>query len=98
MTFALEYSKQSWIQAVSALRSLTTERLFLPGAYLREGIAAYNARSGNVVWTRRDLKAVQIVTLFARRGTSICGFERGPLHVLALESGETLGKVRGTKN
>jgi len=67
------------------------------GAYRRYGIAAYLVASGIRVWERRDLKAVQYVSLSPGGRRVYCGLSSRPLHVLDSKSGETLEQLHGIR-
>lgn len=70
----------------------------IAGAYLVHGVAGYDALSGEIVWHRKDLKGVQQVSVCEETRKVAVGLERGPLHVLDLETGETFFTFRGAKS
>jgi PQQ-like domain len=66
----------------------------LAGAYHRDGICAYDARTGDQRWQRKDLNRIQQVQPLAGDRIAVSRDER-PLHVLKRETGETLAEIRG---
>jgi hypothetical protein len=63
------------------------------GAYHRHGVCAYDARTGEQRWQRRDLKRVQQVQPLAGGRLAVSLDER-PSHVLTRETGETVTTIR----
>jgi hypothetical protein len=72
------------------------QRLFTC-AYQRLGMAAYESRTGRIVWTRRDVKRTQSLTVSPSTGALYVGRDDQPLLVVASETGETLEQIRGVK-
>lgn len=69
--------------------------LVLTGAYFSHGLVAYDARTGEFRWQRKDLKGVQRVSVSEGVGRATVGLEKGGVHVLDLESGATEFVIRG---
>ena len=69
----------------------------IAAAYIRHGLAAYSANTGETLWSRRDLKQAQRVS-FSADGTKVyCGFDRRACHVLDSHSGATVRTIRGVR-
>jgi WD40 repeat protein len=61
-------------------------------------VACYSAADGTRIWQRKDLKKAQRLTP-SRDGNSIfCGFSEGPCELLDVRTGETIAKIRATRN
>ena len=67
----------------------------IAGAYLRYGVACYNASSGKLLWQRKDRKKVQNISLAADDELVYCGFEGSAGHALDTITGETVERMRG---
>jgi WD40 repeat protein len=72
-------------------------QVVIAAAYERYGIAGYEAESGNLLWTRPDLKKAQHVTSSVHAAQIYAGFERGPGRVIASRTGETISQHRGVR-
>jgi outer membrane protein assembly factor BamB len=66
------------------------------GAFKRKGLAAYDAGTGDVLWTRPDIKAVQYIARASGERVFV-GVDRGPAQVLAAETGKTVEKLNGVR-
>ena len=69
--------------------------LLVAGAYHRHGVCAYDARTGALLWQRKDLKRVQRVRSFPDDRAIAVGREEAPLALLDPLSGETIQTLRG---
>ena len=65
------------------------------GAYDRDGLACYNATTGNLIWQRTDLKRVQHVAYSVDGARVHCGLEGGPARALDSRTGAEVGRWRG---
>lgn len=70
------------------------DRLFV-GAYQRHGVAAYDSDSGRLVWTRKDLKKIQCLSVSSDGSLLYCERDRSSLEVLHTEDGATSHRIRG---
>lgn len=67
------------------------------GAYRRLGISCHEAKSGKLLWQRKDLKKVQHISTSIDSMFVYCGFEAGPACALSITTGDLLGKTRALK-
>lgn len=67
------------------------------GCYKVHGLAAYSAQSGEELWRRRDLKAVQSVVAFPFDDVVFCGRQDLSGHLLCARTGKTIEKPRSVK-
>jgi WD40 repeat protein len=66
-------------------------------AYREHGVSVFDAWSGRVVWTRKDLQGIQILT-WSRDGSRLyCGLEVDILHEIDLATGKTLEKLTNVR-
>jgi hypothetical protein len=113
LTAAFERDVQLWsFEEQSLLASLETvldfggrrlalcargdDPVVVAGAWERHGICAYS-REGEPLWQRKDLRRVQYMAPAADGEHVVACFDEGPMHVLAVESGETVATVRGIR-
>ena len=66
-------------------------------AYIRRGLAAYSTNTGEMLWSRLDLKQAQRVSFSADGSKVYCGFDRRACHVLDPHSGHTVRTIRGVR-
>jgi hypothetical protein len=59
------------------------------------GLAAYSVPEGRVLWHRRDLRKVQLVTLSASGREIYCGVDGPSVQIIEAETGSSLGKLAG---
>src|SRR4051812_41321417 len=71
--------------------------LLFAGAYDRYGLSAHDASSGQLRWTRDDLKKVQILSLSADGRRIFCGREGAPCEVVSAVDGATESRLNGTR-
>lgn len=71
--------------------------IVVAGAYQRRGLVGYSPELGVVQWERKDLKKIQKLSLSADGTRVFCGREGFPCEVVDVESGETLGRLKGTR-
>lgn len=64
-------------------------------AFHTYGVASYCCRTGRERWRRKDIQAVQRVSLSADGVTVYCGREGAALSAVGLRSGETLQTIEG---
>jgi len=76
--------------------SSDSSRIFV-GCYEAHGLACYDARSGNEVWRRKDLKSIQQVAASPREDLVFCGRETGASHIIEGGTGKTVMNPRGAK-
>lgn len=60
-----------------------------------KGMAAYSVPNGDCLWQRPELTEVQLLTISASGQEVNCGFERRPLAVLNVKTGNTIKTVKG---
>src|SRR3981081_857547 len=58
------------------------------GAYREHGVSVFDACSGRVVWTRKDLQGIQTLTWSCNGSRLYCGVEVDILHEIDLATGE----------
>ncbi|MEW6305725.1 MAG: hypothetical protein AB1705_19780, partial [Verrucomicrobiota bacterium] len=73
------------------------DRLCFAGCYEVYGLVAYSCESGEEVWRRKDLKAVQAVTSSEVEDWVFCGRGTGAAHLIESATGKTLEKLSGVK-
>ena len=81
------------------------ERLALSGAgdvliaaaYHRYGVAAYDVSTGDVMWQRRDIKRPQRLTVSHSARVVYVGTDEKPCLRMSLDTGETVGQLRGVR-
>lgn len=66
-------------------------------AYHREGVAAYSAETGDLLWQRRDIKRPQRISTSPRGQVAYVATEDGRCVVLALDTGEVTRALRGVR-
>lgn len=66
------------------------------GAY-GEGVAAYSAETGQLIWQRRDIKRPQRISTSTSRRIVYVAPDDGPCLVLSLDSGEIVDRLRGVR-
>ena len=71
--------------------------LLFAGAYHDAGLTAHATASGEIRWTRRELRKVQMLTLSADGERLFCAREGSPCEVLSTATGLTLERIKGTK-
>jgi hypothetical protein len=64
----------------------------------RNGVACYDARSGQTVWHRTDLRQVQGLRFSALGDAIWCRVEAGPVQRLDAGTGETLASLRAVQD
>jgi hypothetical protein len=69
----------------------------LAGSYYVPGLAAFSIPLGSLLWRRKDLRQLQRLDLNSHDSTVAAGFEKGPLHILNIENGETVEQIRGAQ-
>jgi hypothetical protein len=74
-----------------------TADLLVAGAYHRAGLTARATDTGEIRWSRRELRKVQVMSLSADGERLFCGREGSPCEVLSAATGVTLERMRGTK-
>jgi hypothetical protein len=79
-----------------ALCGTDDEPVVVAGAWERHGICAYSP-DGTRLWQRKDLRKPQDISPAAGGTLVVAGFDERPMHVLAVESGETVAKVRAVR-
>ncbi len=62
----------------------------IAGAYEKQGVAAYSAETGELLWQRKDLTKVQAIVAGGDGTSVLCVFEYKPSRVLRLVDGATL--------
>lgn len=68
------------------------------GAYSRNGISCYDLTTGEIFWSRRDLKSLQTLRYDSYTRTVSCFFEgRGALKISPAD-GSTIGRYQGVKD
>jgi WD40 repeat protein len=68
------------------------------GSYYKNGITTYSVDSGEVLWTRKDLKKCGTIKHFGHETESVfVTLERQATHILASNTGETIQKVIGAQ-
>lgn len=72
--------------------------ILIAGAFEKKGIQYYSISSGEVLWTRSDLKRVQHIRYCPHSGLVSCLFEGREGVALVPETGEEAGRYRGVKN
>ena len=70
----------------------------LAAAWARHGLACYDAHTGDLIWHRRDLKKVQIITLSKDGASAFCGIERRPCLAIDISSGVEHQSFRGARS
>lgn len=105
-----EHNVQIWnIRTVQRLSSFETTMDFggtrlainqsgticFAGAYERQGIAAYDAQTGEELWRRKDLKKVQKLRASLDGGRLFCGFESRDFLILDESDGQSLEAISG---
>src|SRR5262245_36893595 len=66
-------------------------------AYAALGLACYDSKNGRLVWSRKDLKKVQCVSISASSQFVYVGFDERPCKVLWTSSGFTAFNLRGVR-
>lgn len=61
----------------------------------KNGLAAHSVPDGKVLWHRKDIRQVQRVTVGASGQKLYCGVEKPLIFVIDIETGKTLGEIRG---
>ncbi|MGQ0608797.1 MAG: hypothetical protein ACT4OQ_10100 [Chloroflexota bacterium] len=79
-----------------ALCSGPDRLVVVAGAWERHGICGYDARTGERLWQRQDLKQVQALSPVDGDAVAAC-FDTRPMHVLDAASGATVATVRGVR-
>ena len=79
-----------------ALCAASDGLMVVTGAWERHGICAYDGRTGERLWQRKDLKKVQAVSPTADGAVAAC-FDMRPMHLLDLATGSTIATVRGVR-
>jgi len=72
-------------------------KILLAGSYYAPGLAAFSIPENSSLWRRTDLRQLQNLDLSSYDVTVAAGFEKGPLHVLQIENGETIEQMRGAE-
>jgi hypothetical protein len=72
--------------------------VFIAGAYTRYGVACYGLTDGNKIWHRNDLKGVQTIRISPDDKTVFCGFSDKAGHLIDLDSGTTIEKLRSVRD
>jgi len=68
------------------------------GSWLREGICAYETKTGNVIWQRKDLKKVQnIQMLYNDNSKFFAHFEVGASRIIDIYTGLDIEKINGAE-
>jgi hypothetical protein len=104
--YVWDIAKAEVVKEVTTIMDFGGQRLALAnskdilvaGAYTRYGIASYNLIDGQILWHRKDLKGVQIIHIFPDDKAVFCGFSDKPGHLLDLDTGKTIGKLRSVRN
>lgn len=73
-------------------------QLCVAGAYYIHGISAYRTLDGSTIWNRKNLKKVQWLAFDPVQGTLLAGFDERPLHILDINTGETIETWRGVRH
>lgn len=66
-------------------------------AYTRNGLACYDVNTGSLVWSRRDLKQIQHLSMSRDAGRLYCGSEITACAVLDFETGQSLDSWKGVR-
>lgn len=72
--------------------------LLLLGNWERYGVSAYDAISGELLWRRKDLKRVGVVGLMNDGLTVAVSPSERPMTMLSILSGETVARLRATRD
>lgn len=72
--------------------------VFIAGAYSRNGVACYRLTNGEMIWHRKDLKGVQVVCISPNDKMVFCGFSDKPGHILDMDSGATLQRLKSVRD
>lgn len=68
------------------------------GCWERQGICAYEIKTGKIVWQRKDLKKVQhIQTLYADSSKFFAQFATGASRIFDINTGNDIEKITGAK-
>lgn len=79
-----------------ALCGGSDRQVVVAGAWERHGICGYDARTGERLWQRKDLKKVQSLSPVDGSAVAAC-FDTRPMHLLDAASGATVATVRGVR-
>ena len=82
----------------SRLQIIPDLDILISGAFEKNGIQCNSISSGEVLWTRKDLKRVQNIRYCPHSGLVSCLFEGREGVALVPETGEEAGRYRGVKN
>jgi len=63
----------------------------------RGAVAGYDARSGERLWERRDFREIRHLAAASGGRHFTASFDRGPMQILDVHSGETIASVRGIR-
>lgn len=66
-------------------------------AYHREGVAAYAAGTGELLWQKRDVKRPQRVSLSSSRRLAYVATDDNPCLALSLDDGEVVRRLPGVR-
>lgn len=66
-------------------------------AYHREGVAAYSAETGELLWQRRDIKRPQRISASTRGQVAYVATDDGLCAVVSLDTGEVTHTLRGVR-
>lgn len=67
------------------------------GGWATDGVAAYRASTGALLWHRRDLPEAYALSAAGTGEHVAISFARAPMHVLDTTSGEVLARVKGIR-
>jgi outer membrane protein assembly factor BamB len=72
--------------------------IVIAGSYTK-GVEAYEAKTGRVLWSRRDLKGVQQICELSKSGSILVGVgcEDRPYEVITAETGKSVSTIAGVK-
>src|SRR5688572_25483616 len=66
-------------------------------SYHAPGVAAYSSTTGALLWRRGDLRMLQWLEIDPTGTVVACGFDRRPLEILSLKTGETIEQIRAVR-